>query len=67
MKIAKLVTWQWGSLESREWPFADTVLLTDESGSGKSTLLDAYFSPSWTAFQVDGGRDFNVVVDGVSV
>ena len=27
----------------------------------------AYFSPSWTAFQVDGGRDFNVVVDGVSV
>ncbi|MGS5085002.1 hypothetical protein ACVC7V_00680 [Hydrogenophaga sp. A37] len=29
--------------------------------------LPAYFSPSWTAFQVDGGRDFNVVVDGVSV
>ena len=29
--------------------------------------LSAYFSPSWTAFQVDGGRDFNVVVDGVSV
>ena len=27
----------------------------------------AYFSASWTAFQVDGGRDFNVVVDGVSV
>ncbi len=27
----------------------------------------AYFSPSWTAFQVDGGRDFNVVVDGVAV
>ncbi len=30
-------------------------------------LAVAYFSPSWTAFQVDGGRDFNVVVDGVSV
>lgn len=27
----------------------------------------AYFSPSWTAFQTDGGRDFNVIVDGVSV
>jgi len=27
----------------------------------------AYFSPSWTAFQVDGGRGFKVVVDGVSV
>jgi hypothetical protein len=29
--------------------------------------LAAYFSPSWTGFQADGGRDFNVVVDGVSV
>ena len=27
----------------------------------------AYFSPSWTAFQADGGRDFSVIVDGVSV
>ncbi|WP_085317635.1 SbcC/MukB-like Walker B domain-containing protein [Derxia lacustris] len=41
MKIAKLLTWHWGSLENREWVFADTVLLTGESGSGKSTLLDA--------------------------
>jgi energy-coupling factor transporter ATP-binding protein EcfA2 len=41
LKIAKLLTWHWGSLEDREWPFADTVLLTGESGSGKSTLLDA--------------------------
>lgn len=41
MKINKLLTWQWGSLEDREWRFADTVLLTGESGSGKSTLLDA--------------------------
>uniref|UniRef100_C5CL37 Sigma 54 interacting domain protein n=1 Tax=Variovorax paradoxus (strain S110) TaxID=543728 RepID=C5CL37_VARPS len=41
MKIAKLLTWHWGSLEDREWIFADTVLLTGESGSGKSTLLDA--------------------------
>jgi type I restriction enzyme S subunit len=33
-------------------------------------LLDrtnAYFSPSWTAFQADRGRDFSVIVDGVSV
>ena len=28
--------------------------------------LDAYFSPSWTAFQADRGRDFSVIVDGVS-
>lgn len=41
MKIAKLLTWHWGSLEDREWLFADAVLLTGESGSGKSTLLDA--------------------------
>lgn len=41
MKIAKVLTWNWGSLENREWVFADTVLLTGESGSGKSTLLDA--------------------------
>ena len=27
----------------------------------------AYFSPSWTPFQADGGRDFSVIVDGVSV
>lgn len=41
MRIEKLITYQWGSLESREWQFADTVLLTGESGSGKSTLLDS--------------------------
>lgn len=41
MRIAKLITWQWGSLDSREWAFAGTVLLTGESGSGKSTLLDS--------------------------
>jgi hypothetical protein len=28
--------------------------------------LIAYFSPSWTAFQADRGRDFSVIVDGVS-
>ena len=41
MKIARLLTWHWGSLEDRAWEFADSVLLTGESGSGKSTLLDA--------------------------
>ena len=29
--------------------------------------LTAYFSPSWTAFQAERGRDFSVIVDGVSV
>jgi hypothetical protein len=28
--------------------------------------LGAYFSPSWTPFQADRGRDFSVIVDGVS-
>ena len=28
--------------------------------------LSAYFSPSWTAFQADRGRDFSVIVDGIS-
>jgi hypothetical protein len=28
--------------------------------------LVAYFSPSWTAFQADRGRDFSVIVDGIS-
>ena len=41
MKIAKLITWNWGSVDNREWAFADSVLLTGESGSGKSTLLDS--------------------------
>jgi len=26
----------------------------------------AYFSPSWTAFQAEHGRDFSVIVDGIS-
>jgi hypothetical protein len=30
-------------------------------------IKHAYFSPSWTAFHADGGRDFSVIVDGVSV
>jgi hypothetical protein len=32
---------------------------------GKSRQC-AYFSPSWTAFQADRGRDFSVIVDGIS-
>jgi len=28
--------------------------------------LTAYFSPSWTAFQAERGRDFSVIVDGIS-
>jgi hypothetical protein len=36
--------------------------------AGQHTGLEgAYFSPSWTAFQADRGRDFSVIVDGVSV
>ena len=28
--------------------------------------LDAYFSPTWTVFQAERGRDFSVIVDGIS-
>ena len=28
--------------------------------------ITEYFSPSWTPFQADRGRDFSVIVDGVS-
>lgn len=38
-----------------------------ESDSFTERFFAAYFSPSWTAFQADGGRDFSVIVDGVSV
>ena len=41
MRIARLVTLNWGTIDSRDWPLADATLLTGESGSGKSTLLDA--------------------------
>ena len=33
---------------------------------GRTLLQSEYFSPSWTAFQADRGRDFSVIVDGVS-
>ena len=33
---------------------------------GRGAVTVAYFSPSWTAFQADRGRDFSVIVDGVS-
>jgi hypothetical protein len=34
--------------------------------SPAAASLRAYFRPSWTAFQVDRGRGFSVIVDGVS-
>jgi hypothetical protein len=36
------------------------------SGRRQRHPKDAYFSPSWTAFQADRGRYFSVIVDGVS-
>jgi len=41
MRLQRVVTVNWGTLESRDWVMADATLLTGESGSGKSTLLDA--------------------------
>ena len=43
-------------LEPHEWVF-----------SPSKEALVAYFSSSWTPFQADRGRDFSVIVDGVSV
>jgi hypothetical protein len=42
-----------------------------DSGQSKSATAlapvhGAYFSPSWTAFQAHRGRDFSVIVDGIS-
>jgi hypothetical protein len=31
-----------------------------------ASLYFAYFSPSWTAFQAERGRDFSLIVDGIS-
>lgn len=44
--------------------FDASLMVRDAQGR---YLLAAYFSPSWTAFQADRGRDFSVIVDGVSV
>lgn len=41
MRLQRLTTVNWGTLETRDWELADATLLTGESGSGKSTLLDA--------------------------
>lgn len=41
MRLLRVITINWGTLETRDWPLADATLLTGESGSGKSTLLDA--------------------------
>jgi hypothetical protein len=41
MKITRLITWHWGTLEDREWEFRQTVLLTGDPGGGAATLLDA--------------------------
>jgi energy-coupling factor transporter ATP-binding protein EcfA2 len=41
MRLARLVTLNWGNLQNREWVFPEMTLLTGETGSGKSTLLDA--------------------------
>ena len=48
------------------WHDAFCAVASSESRESK-LAVPAYFSPSWTAFQADGGRDFSVIVDGVSV
>ena len=45
----------------------DLQPLGTRSTTSTSSATSAYFSPSWTALQSDRGRDFSVIVDGVSV
>jgi transposase InsO family protein len=54
----------WVGAFSRTYRPAWSPTLCGWPGSG---AIPAYFSPSWTAFQSDGGRGFKVIVDGVSV
>jgi len=46
----------------QEQAMADLKRVADAAAIEKT----AYFSPSWTAFQADRGRDFSVIVDGIS-
>ena len=57
-----------GDLAARVAPGADDEFGSLARGFNRmAETLHAYFSPSWTAFQADRGRDFSVIVDGVSV
>ena len=42
------------------------ALLYEGAGLEGASSHSAYFSPSWTAFQAERGRDFSVIVDGIS-
>ena len=53
-----------------EWPdegLPASIFGDRGPGMSRSVREAAYFSPSWTAFQADRGRDFSGIVDGVSV
>jgi len=61
-------------LEERRFPNGAPLTRIVENGTfldntefTPSIGVTAYFSPSWKAFQADRGRDFSVIVDGVSV
>jgi hypothetical protein len=48
-------------------PSSDAIKwLACSANSEGVNLFTAYFSPSWTAFQTDCGRDFSVIVDAAS-
>ena len=57
--------------EMPQFTWVNTILgnlKTMINGAHKAfKFRNAYFSPSWTAFQADRGRHFSVIVDGVSV
>ena len=60
-----------GPLLSFSRMFADCFALGSQATYSGSSLIcrtrPCVFRPSWTAFQADRGRDFSVIVDGVSV
>ena len=66
-KIDEKAKATWTSLHDRLTMELGLKELSAKYYSYQGEWMGAYFSPSWTAFQGDGGRDFSVIVDGVSV
>jgi hypothetical protein len=53
--------------QALEVPTYDGAIVTATARDTSMGRYGAYFSPSWTPFQPDGGRDFSVIMDGVSI
>ncbi len=56
---------EWSEAHATKWIRLQEANLFPWVGSLPLSDI-AYFSPSWTAFQAERGRDFSVIVDGIS-